>query len=231
MYRVIYLKFGLGMLLCFSATVCYECDQIFQLSRPNYSETCLQYDGICGTHLRQLIDNNSTLATLSNKVTSDENILRLFNLTQVFPDLVSEECSTVLVPWLCQYAYPPCDADGNPLLITQEQCINIRDDVCANEWRLVMVTDLASILPDCEGFDKEFDVEVNSSLPNVSKPIRCHNQFTKFCKICVPSCGSFSQYPDHIVVLDSAFEILTGALAISGEIVFIVAAVVRRKQM
>ena len=162
---------------------------------------------------------------------SDEQILELVVLAQSLPNLVSEECSAAVLPFICQYAYPTCDGDGSPLLITQEQCVDIRDDVCANEWRLIMITDLASLLPNCEGFEKESNIEVDSKPSNVSEPLKCHHQFTEFCGVCLPSCKSFTQYSDHTTMVESIADIFVGVLAISGEIVFLVGAVVRWKQM
>ena len=155
----------------------------------------------------------------------------MFDLAQSLPNLVSEECSAAVVPFICQYAYPPCDGDGSPLLITQEQCVNIHDDLCANEWKLIIITDLASLLPNCEGFHKESDVEVYSKPNNVSEPLRCHHPFTEFYGVCLPSCRSFTAYSNHITMVERVIDICSGVLAISGEIVFLVAAVVRRKQM
>jgi len=96
---------------------------------------------------------------------------------------------------------------------------------------ITMITDLASLLPDCEGFDKESDVKVDFKLNNVSKPLRCHHQFTEFCGVCLPSCRSFTAFSNHIMMVESVIDIFGGVLAISGEIVFLVAAVVRWKQV
>ena len=188
---------------------------------------CSQYDGICSVYLEQLTENNNSLATLSSSAITEELVIKFIEVLQT---LVSDECSSVLATFICQYAYPPCDGNGSPLLITQEQCVNIRDDVCANEWRIVMATEEGSLLPVCEAFESESD---SSSVVtrNISEPLRCHHHFREYCGICLPLCRTFSQYSDE----DIKFGAITLAsyitLSLSGAIILLIAAIVKRKSM
>ena len=60
---------------------------------------------------------------------------------------ISEECSTAVLPFFCQYVYPPCDGNGSAQFITQEQYNNIRDDVGKAEWKIAMTTGQGNFLP------------------------------------------------------------------------------------
>ena len=103
-----------------------------------YDENCSNYEGVCSSYLQQLINTNTTLTTLSNNLLSNVEVIEFVDNMY---NNVSEECSSVLTTFVCQYAYPPCDGNDSPLLLTQEQCVNIRDDVCVNEWRFAMATE------------------------------------------------------------------------------------------
>ena len=65
---------------------------------------------------------------MSNNGMQEKKILQFLELIRIFSSLASEECSQAVI---CQYVYPPCDGDGSPLLLTDEQCVNICDNVCA----------------------------------------------------------------------------------------------------
>ncbi|XP_065890808.1 uncharacterized protein [Dysidea avara] len=134
------------------------------------------------------------------------------------------------MPFICQYAYPPCDGNGSPLLITQEQCVNIRDEVCVNEWRIAMATESGSLLPVCETFNDEDDSS-SVATRNASEPLRCHYQFREYCDVCLPLCGDFSQYPDQVKVAERSVIILSAVLALIGGIFVLIAAIKRRKTM
>jgi len=144
--------------------------------------------------------------------------------------VISDECSATVLPFLCQYVYPPCDGNGSAQFITKEQCINIRDEVCASEWSIAISTKLGSLLPTCE----EFNVGNDSSLivsENDAEPQRCHYQFKRFCGVCLPLCGTFSQYPDQVRFGEKAVIILTAILALIGGFVVLIAAIIRRSEM
>ena len=196
-----------------------------------YNGTCSLYDGICSDHLQTLAVVGNALTTQSHNNITEQQVLDFLNLLQGFSGLVSEECSAAVMPFICQYAYPPCDGDGSPLLITQEQCVNIRDEVCANEWRIAMATDQGSLLPVCEAFDNDEDVSSSVTASNASETLRCHYQFREYCGICLPLCGAFSQYPDHVKIAEKSVIILSAVLALIGGIVVIIASIRRRNTM
>ena len=134
------------------------------------------------------------------------------------------------MPFLCQYVYPPCDGNGSIQFITQEQCVNIRNKVCKREWRIAMITKHRNLLPVCEIFGTD-----NESSPvaieNDTEPVICHYQFKEFCGVCLPLCGTFSQYPDQVRIGEKAVLILAVILALIGGVIVLIAAVIRRSAM
>ena len=139
--------------------------------------------------------------------------------------LFSKECLFTIIPFLCQYLYPPCDVNGNVKFITQQQCINIRDEVCASEWRYVMAAKIRSILPICEAIDGK------SKEVNISESLICHYQFKEYCGLCLPLCGTFSQYSDQVRITEDIIIVTSSVLAIIGGIVVFIFAAIRRKTM
>ena len=109
--------------------------------------------------------------------------------------MVSEECLVAVMPFLCQYVYPPCDGNGSAQFITQEQCVSIRDGVCKSEWSFAMATNFGSLLPVCEVFESNNNFSlVAKGAANTSDTSSCHYQFKRFCSACLPLCSEFSQY-------------------------------------
>ena len=151
-------------------------------------------------------------------------------LIESFSTVISEECSAAVIPFICQYVYPPCDSSGNAQFITQEKCISIRDDVCKTEWRIAMFTEQRNLLPVCETFDTDNESSSVTSI-NDMKPLRCHHQFKEFCGVCLPLCGIFSQYPDQVNVIVTAVIIAGGVLVLISGLIFVIFTVIRPSQM
>ena len=202
-----------------------------QLYEPTYNESCFQNDGFCSIFLRHLPNSTEPLTTtFEDSIHDEEQLSRFSEFLEQYSSLISEECSVAVMPFICQYAFPPCDGEGSPLLITQEQCINIRDDVCANEWRITMATELGTLLPNCEAFESE-DNSSSVATRNDLDPLQCHYQFRNYCGVCIPLCGTFSQYPDQVKFTERGFIIFSAVLALIGGTLMFIAAIIRRKQM
>ena len=118
-----------------------------------YSENCSWYKGVCGPHLNHLKTTNNNLSVVVNNDMTEQQLSAFLASLEEFSSLISKECSVAVIPFLCQYVYPPCDDNGNAKYITQEQCINIRDEVCISEWRFAAASDLGSLLPICEAIE------------------------------------------------------------------------------
>ena len=196
----------------------------------SYNANCSRYEGICSIHLKKFTTLNDTLTTMNNGDITDQQLSEFFMFIDDFSSLISEKCYSMVRPFLCQYFYPPCDGNEISQLITYKQCINIRDEVCVSEWKFIMTTELGSLLPVCEALSNNdnfsFIMEQNMSMFST-----CHHQFMKFCNLCLPLCGTFSQYPDQVKQIDEMFLIISAVFAIIGGIIVSFAAVVRRKEM
>ena len=199
-----------------------------------YSESCSWYKGVCGPHLNHLKTANNNLSVVVNNDITEHQLSTFLTNLEEFSALISKECLAAVIPFLCQYVYPPCDDNGNAKFITQEQCINIRDEVCISEWRFAMASDLGSLLPVCEAI--EFNSIDSSSLieteDNISTSrIKCHHQFKEFCGVCLPLCATFSQYADQVRISEDIIIISSGILAVIGGIIMLIVAAIRRKEM
>ena len=197
-----------------------------------YSGNCSQYEGICSVYLKPLIAPNNTLTTMVHSDITEQQVSSFLANLKNFPDIISKECSAAIMPFLCQYVYPPCDSNGSTQFITQEQCINIREGVCESEWKFAMATKFGSLLPFCEAFDANNNLSLIVEGMNISSKIsNCHYQFKKFCGVCLPLCGSFSQYSAPVKLSERILIIIAAVLAIIGGIIVLIAAIIRRKEM
>ena len=191
-----------------------------------YNEECEEYSGICLEHLNK---SNSVLftQTLNGISENDFNTFALF-LNQ-YSDLINQQCSDVVLPFLCQYAYPPCNvSSGNVSYISKTQCTNIRDALCSVEWSLAMQT-FPSLLPNCQNFN---DGDRNNAvLPIAPQPLQCHYQFKEFCGFCLPLCGKFSQHKTDTKFYARALIIIGGTAGFIGGILVFIASAYRRKTM
>jgi len=142
---------------------------------------------------------------------------------------ISEQCAEVVLPFLCHYIHPPCDGKGSVNLISQEQCSNIRDVVCGNEWRLVMATSSSSLLPVCEHFSNVDNITDDNTTQTTPQSLQCHYQFNEYCGLCLPLCGEFSQFKASTKLEERSVIIFSGASSFVGGILVFVVAIIRRK--
>jgi len=86
-----------------------------------------------------------------------------------------------------------------------------------------MATELGTLLPTCEAFEGGGN---SSSVvtKNDSEPLQCYYQFEDYCGVCIPLCGTFSQYPDQVKFVERSFIILYAVLAIFGGIIMFIGA-------
>ena len=197
-----------------------------------YSDVCTEYNGICAEHLKQL-GNNTSLFTLELTGIANDDFNNFIEYLNQYSGLINKQCSDVVIPFLCQYAFPPCDvSSGDVNVISKAQCINIRDAVCSLEWNLVSTrsSSAATLLPNCESFNNDNHDDENILL-NKTQPLQCHYQFKEFCGLCLPLCGKFSQYRVETKFEQRSILILSGIAAFIGGILVFIVSVYRRKAM
>ena len=155
-----------------------------------YNDQCVEYNGVCVQYLPKL-DNGTSLFTITLNGTSEDDIINLMSIITKFREFITEQCHDAVLPFLCQYIFPPCNvSSGNKNFISQSQCCNIRNVACPREWNLIMNTRSAPFqLPNCGHFDNNEDDDDNKIMP---KQLQCHYQFTECSGLCLPLCRKFS---------------------------------------
>ena len=205
-----------------------------------YNDQCVEYNGVCTQYLPPRLDNETSLFTLKHHGISDHNITNFMNVIKDISVLINEQCHDAVLPFLCQYVFPPCNVSGgNKNLISQAQCTNIRDVVCSFEWSLAIMNMPAAstLLPTCENFDDNDnydnidDDDNNDTVLFTPKPLQCHYQFKEFCGLCLPLCGKFSQYKAQTKLQERAVIIFAGIAAFIGGILVFLVSVYRWKIM
>lgn len=174
---------------------------------------------------------DANLTTLHNKVVTEANITRFIGALQSRVNIVSQDCRENAIPFICQFAYPPCINDTTYQLITKEQCQYLKDDVCATEW-LIATAILPGLLPDCDLLDEKdgfLSIDQQKSTNNESV---CSEQFDEYCnELCVPSCERFSQYDESTTLYRKVIDVIAAVISLVGGTVFIIIAVIRRKNL
>ena len=62
----------------------------------------------------------------------------------------SQQCKEAIIPFLCISIFNLCDSSNTLHTITREDCLYIRDDVCARVWHTAVNFLGADVLPVCE---------------------------------------------------------------------------------
>ena len=201
-----------------------------------YNDMCVEYSGMCAEHLKQLDSkNNYSLYTLTLNGVSKDDVSTFVDYLNQNSAFIRKQCRDVVMPFLCQYVFPPCNVSGgNVSIISKTQCANIRDALCSVEWNVAIRTSpsAASLLPNCENFnDDESDGNVLLVAPIEPQSLQCHYQFKEYCGLCLPLCGKFSQYKVKTKFQTRSIFILAGAAGFIGGILVFIASACRRKAM
>lgn len=66
--------------------------------------------------------------------------------------LVPKPCQDKLIPFLCLYFFNLCNKETGTLLKpSSQQCVELRDKVCATNWKRAMKIDqFAHLIPNCD---------------------------------------------------------------------------------
>ena len=62
----------------------------------------------------------------------------------------SRQCREAIMPFLCLFFFSLCDSSNHLHTILKEDCIELRDDICAEEWSQAVGFLGAGVLPACE---------------------------------------------------------------------------------
>ena len=199
-----------------------------------YDDNCVEYSGICAEHLKQLY-NKTSLFTLTLNGISKNDVNTFVEYLNQYSSVIRKQCRDAVMPFLCQYAFPPCDSSsGNISVISKTQCANIRDVLCSVEWNLAIKisSSAAILLPNCENFHDNDDI-LPIAPTELTEPqsLQCHYQFKEFCGLCLPLCGKFSQYRVETKFQQRSILIFAGTMAFIGGILVFIVSAYRRKVM
>ena len=62
----------------------------------------------------------------------------------------SPECAEAIIPFLCLSIFSVCDANNRSHTILRADCLELRDDICADVWRGAVAILGPGALPICE---------------------------------------------------------------------------------
>ena len=197
-----------------------------------YDDSCVEYSGICTEHLKHLGSNNSLFTLTLNGISKDD-VSTFADFLNEYSALIRKQCLDVVMPFLCQYVFPPCDVSGgNMHIISKTQCTNIRDALCSVEWNVAMRTPVgAALLPNCDSFNDDDNNSVLQIVPIQPQSQQCHYQFKEYCGLCLPLCGKFSQYRVETKLQLRSILIFTSAAGFIGGIIVVLVSAYRRKAM
>ena len=122
--------------------------------------TPIEYTGtVCQAELKSL---ETCLLRESNRESAHPLIITENNIeaaeTVLYSELISPACAAEVKPFLCLHLFGLCSAIGGvSYQPTACHCRNLRDNICANEWRLVeMIQRILSDFPPLPNCDADF---------------------------------------------------------------------------
>ena len=62
----------------------------------------------------------------------------------------SQQCSEAIMPFLCLSIFSLCDSNNTLHTILRQDCLDVRDDLCAREWSQTVAFLGDGVLPICE---------------------------------------------------------------------------------
>ena len=158
----------------------------------------------CGNRKHHQLNN------FADQETTDNILSKIFNITSS-----SQQCSNSNVTtFFCKAAYRSCSNETD-FIPMAEECIDLQEGACKDEW--TQLEGVSPTLTCCNSYDPNF---------------ACPDQFARFCGMCAPVCGEFSQNGEAATI---AIDVVTGISTILGNFIFgiivFVAAFIKRKTM
>jgi len=164
-------------------------------------------------------DNTIYQICLSQSQTLIQSVLA------VTTGLNNDQCSSSAVPFFCNATYSLC-GDDTYMMDISEECVQVRDNDCAIEWR-VLENFFGALIPDCGSFSEDGNLSFSKA-----PELNCSNQFDVFCgSMCLPVCSEFSQMSEGATVTSNVLTILFEVIGIISGVVTLIACIFNRKTM
>lgn len=163
-----------------------------------------------------------------NDLCSDCNITEYHDLEVLQPVhslgavLGNGQCHKATLQFFCN-AINTVNNDNYTLV---RECLRIRDDDCAAEWRIA--ENLFNVsLPDCDSFDNDVNF-MTARAPTLN----CADEFGIFCgSLCQPLCGEISLFNDAATVIYRVMNIILHTLSLIGGVVTLLACCLHKRKM
>jgi len=109
--------------------------------------------------------------------------------------------------------------------LLSEKCVQIRDNQCGAEWRIVENFFNLS-LPDCDKFDSGISITYASDIPN----LQCPDKFREFCgSVCLPVCGE--PLAGDVVDVFKISIVVFYIISLTGGVITLIVSIIKRKTM
>ena len=146
----------------------WYCDHFFlqlnvggPLSETNSTSLCVQIETYSGricteafTSLQACFSGDTSpppapnIPSLIDQQAGERDAMNLVNgLSLLSP---SPQCREAIIPFLCLSTFTLCDSSNHLHTILREDCLKLRDDICAEEWRQAVAILGPGVLPVCE---------------------------------------------------------------------------------
>jgi len=138
--------------------------------------------------------------------------------------LHNDQCVKDGLDFFCKVINFLCDGSNSFSSLTEE-CVQIRDNQCSGEWRIVDNFLNLSLL-HCSSFDEGANLT-----ESVTPQLPCPDDFGVFCGICLPLCGESLSYSDSVVTAYNASLIIMLVISFIGGMITLIASIVKHTTM
>ena len=140
--------------------------------------------------------------------------------------LNNEECSAAAMPFFCSAMFSLC-SDDSYVVDLEEECVQVRDDNCTLEWRVLEnIYDVS--IPSCDSFSVDGTLTFDEAPPANT----CPDQFDLYCdSVCLPSCEDFSQFSREATVVSFALIITFQLTGVISGVITLIGCLFNRKKM
>ena len=153
--------------------------------------------------------------------------LILLQSLQAFNSLLhNDQCLNSAIPFYCNATQVLCDDNNTFILGLQEQCIQVRDNDCAVEWRAYEIFH-NTLLLDCTSFAKDGNVTFSKAPALV-----CPKEFDLYCdSFCLASCEDFYQLSKNTISATNVVVAIVTFLGLLGGAFNLVVCILNRGKM
>ena len=171
---------------------------------------------ICEAEGIQILDNGC----------SNTSAVRALQLVYTLGTLFeNNHCVADALPFFCTAINSLC-VDNTSLPSLNEECIQVRDNKCSSEWRIVENLFRISV-PSCMSFKN------GTNIIFASAPIQtCPDMFEVFCgSLCVPACHELPLFRDGVDIVYRVWFTILYAVNLIGAVITVIASIVYRQKM